>query len=100
MSKAMARSPAAQGRAFLRSFISSRLAGLRLRQVVDGHVMPDRHQPGNKAIVAVVEMTFLQHAQPRLLEQVLGHSAIAGQMQQVAQQPVLILFDERVQHIR
>src|SRR5260370_5782884 len=45
-------------------------------------------------------MAALQHADPRLLEKVLGARAVAGDVQQIAEQAVLILFDERVKQLR
>src|SRR5208337_3959124 len=62
--------------------------------------MRNRHQPCDEAIAAVVEMALLQHAQPGLLKQVFGEGVIASEMQQVAQKPVLILLDQRVEQIR
>src|SRR5208283_1659277 len=45
-------------------------------------------------------MALLQHAQPGLLEQVFGRRPVSGQVQQIAQQPVLILLDQRVEQVR
>ena len=75
-------------------------AGIAFAQVVDGNVVPDRHEPGDEAVAPVVEMPLFQHAQPDLLKQVFSDRAIAGEVQQITQQPVLILLDQRIEQIR
>lgn len=45
-------------------------------------------------------MAALEDAYPGLLEKILGQLAIAGQVQQVAEEAVLVLLDEAVEHIR
>ena len=67
---------------------------------VDQKIPGDREQPGVEACRAVVLGAARQHAHPGLLEQVLGHVAIAGEEEQVAQQPVLILHNQAVQQLR
>ncbi len=45
-------------------------------------------------------MAAFHHANPGLLEEVLGQIAIPCQVDQIAQQPMLILLDETVQQVR
>src|SRR5258707_612500 len=51
-------------------------------------------------MLAVVLMAAFQHANPGFLEEVLGQFAISRQVNQIPEQPVLILLDETVQQVR
>src|SRR5260370_33935685 len=51
-------------------------------------------------MLAVVLMAAFQHANPGFLEEVLGQFTISRQINQIPEQPVLILLDETVQQVR
>ena len=82
------------------SCISSRLAGTALRRWSIATLCAMVSSQVHEAASAVVVVALLQHAHPGFLEQVLGGSAVPGQMQQVAQQAMLILRDQCVEQVR
>jgi hypothetical protein len=53
----------------------------------------------NSQVLAVVLAAALQHPQPGFLEKVFGGFTAAGQVNQIAQQTMLILFDQPIQQV-
>ena len=45
-------------------------------------------------------MAALEHAHPGLLEQVLCQRGVAGEKEQIAIEPLLVLLNQPVEHIR
>lgn len=66
---------------------------------IDHQITRDGKQPRVEARIAVELGAAQQHPHPRFLEKILGHLPIAGEIQQIPQQPVLILQDEFVQQL-
>src|SRR5512146_3059996 len=69
-------------------------------RIVDDEVTRDRHEPGLELVARTVLRTALEHANPCVLKNVLGELCIAGQIEQVAIEAVLILLDELIEHGR
>src|SRR5688572_7480162 len=67
--------------------------------MVQHQVARDGDQPGFELEAAVVLRASLQHAQPRLLEDVLGQLAVSAEMKQVAKKAMLVLEDQSVQQL-
>src|SRR5882762_266779 len=66
---------------------------------VDDQVARDREEPGVKFRFAVVLVPALQHADPGLLKEVFGALAISRYVEQIAEQPVLVLLNETVEQL-
>jgi len=67
---------------------------------VDDKIARDGEEPGVKARVAVELIAAQEHAHPGLLKEVFGLLAVAGEVEQVTQQAVLVAQDERVEQLR
>ena len=66
---------------------------------IDDEVARDGEQPGVEAGLAVELRAAQQHADPGLLEEILRDLAVAGEEEQIAQQPVLKLFDQAIEQL-
>jgi hypothetical protein len=64
---------------------------------VDNQIARDGKQPGLKTRLAVELPAPHQNPHPDLLEQVLGHLAVPGQIQQIPHQPVLVADNQLIQ---
>ena len=67
--------------------------------VVNRQVARNAKQPGAELVASIVLAAALEDANPRLLKKVFGQIAAAGQVNQIAQQPVLIFLDQPIQQI-
>ena len=68
-----------------------------LAHVIDGEIARDGEEPGLKARTPVVGGATLQNPQPRLLHEVIDTVAPAQQVDEVANEAVLILLDQSLQ---
>src|SRR5258708_34142204 len=66
---------------------------------IDDQVAGDGKKPGFKLGFAVVLMAALEDANPGLLKEVLGALAIAGDVQQIAEQAGLVLLQKGVEQM-
>src|SRR6476619_2761074 len=66
---------------------------------VDHQVTRNGEEPGLELGLAVVLVAALQDAYPCFLEKILGALAIASDVKQIAEQPVLILLDQAVEQL-
>ena len=87
------------GSAFVR--IGEGIEALRflLALPIDDQVARDREEPGVKFRFAVVLVPALQHADPGLLKEVFGALAISRYVEQIPEQPVLLLLNETVEQL-
>jgi len=60
----------------------------------------DGEEPRFKFRFAVVLVAAFEHADPSFLEKILRARFVAGDIHEVAEQPVLILLDQTVQQVR
>src|SRR5258708_11991539 len=60
----------------------------------------DGEEPSFKLRFAVILVAALENADPCLLEEILGALFVSGDVDQVAEQAVLILLDQAVKQIR
>src|SRR5207253_518118 len=67
---------------------------------VDDQMASDGKKPGIEFGASVILLTAFHHPDPSLLEDVFSEFAIAGEEDEITQQPVLIAFDEAVEQIR
>src|SRR6202140_1619260 len=88
------------GRAFVGMCEGVEALSFLLPLPVDDQMPGDGKEPGLELGPAVVLMTAFQHADPGLLEKILGAFAVAGDVEKIAEQPVLILLDEGVEQFR
>jgi hypothetical protein len=66
---------------------------------VDHQVARDAEKPSFKFVFAVVLMAAFEDANPRFLEKIFGALAAGGQIEQIAEQPVLVLLDQLIEEI-
>jgi len=67
---------------------------------IDDEVTRDGEEPGIEARLAVELGAAGEDTHPGFLEQVFGELAVAGEIEQIAQQAVLVLEDELVEDLR
>ena len=64
------------------------------------HQMPrDGKQPGFELRLAIVLIAAVQNADPGLLKQVFGRLRPGGQIEQIAEEALLILLDQAIEQI-
>ena len=73
---------------------------VRFAPLVDHQVARNGKQPRLKPRLPVELPATHQHPHPDFLKQVLGHLPVAGEKEQIAQQPVLVADDQLVQQPR
>ena len=66
---------------------------------VDDQVAGDGEEPGIETGGAVVLATTLEHPHPGLLKKILGELAVAGEIEQIAEETVLIGEDEGIEEL-
>ena len=59
----------------------------------------DGEEPGFELRFAVILVAALEDADPRFLEKIFGALFVAGDVEQVAEQAVLILLDQAVEQV-
>src|SRR6266852_5717674 len=67
---------------------------------IDNQMPRDGEEPSFKFGFAVVLVAALENADPGLLEKILGALFVSGDVDQVAEQAVLILLNQAVEQIR
>ena len=67
---------------------------------VEHKIARDGEKPSFKFPLAVVLMAAFEDANPGFLEKIFGALAVRGEVQQVAEEPELILLDQSVEHVR
>ena len=82
--------------------IGQRVQALRFFRAlpVDHQMAGDGEEPGFKFGFAVVLVAALEDADPGFLEKVFGALFVSGDVDEVAEQAVLILLDQAVEQIR
>src|ERR1700719_4873840 len=88
------------GRAFVGICEGVETLRLLLALPIDDQVASDREEPSLEPRPTVVLMTALQNAYPRLLEEIFGALAVPGDVDEIAEQAVLILLDQCVEQLR
>src|ERR1700735_4821897 len=67
---------------------------------VNDQVAGDGEQPGIEAGLAIELVASLQYTHPGLLEDIFRSLAVAGEVEQVAQQAMLVLNDQLIEQLR
>ena len=67
--------------------------------VVDGQVARDGEEPGAEAVLVVELVAAFEHANPGFLEKVFGQFAASCQVHEIAEQAMLVLFDQTVEQV-
>jgi len=68
--------------------------------VVDREVAGDGKEPGLEGLSFVVAVYPGHHFEPRLLEKVFGQGGVSCEPHQVAEQPIPVAVEERVEGVR
>ena len=66
---------------------------------VDDQVARDAEEPGLEFVFAVVLVAAFEDANPGFLKKIFGALAARSQIEQIAEEPVLILLDQLIEEI-